>query len=91
MCTKLHFYFCIPYHVLTTKYLVSTRHHTVDPLSLVHPPLCSFPSDNHYFVLCIYMFVWFGSVRSFILCLFFYIAHMSEILQHLFFCLTYFT
>ena len=76
MCTKLCFYFCIHYSMLTTKNLVSILHHTVDPLYPFHPPpQPPFPSGNHYSVLCIYMFVdvWFGLIIYFGLCLFVFI------------------
>ena len=75
MCTTLHFYFCIHYNVLTTNTLVSIFHHRVDPFTkLFHP--CPFPSDNLYYILCIYMFfcfIYFG----------FHIPHMNEIIWYL--------
>ena len=73
MCTTLCFYFCIHYSMLTSKNLVSISYHTVDSLYLFHPPPYPFPSGNHYYVLCVYVFVfvWFGLFIYFVLfCLF---------------------
>ena len=52
MCAMLFFYFCIPCSVLTAKNLVSIHCSTVRPL-----PVSLSSSDNYYFVLCIYAFV----------------------------------
>lgn len=60
---------CAPYQKF------SFCHHAVHPLYPFHPPPHQpFSSGNHYFVLCIYMFVivWFG---LFICFLFVYSSH----------------
>ena len=57
------------YSVLATKNLVSIHHNTVDPLYSFYQPYPHCPSDNHYSVPCIYMFL-FGLVNYFV-CLYF--------------------
>ena len=64
MCTTFYFYFCVPYSMLTTKNLVSICHQLM-PFIYFTLPLCPFPSDDHYSVLCISVFLF---------CLFIYFA-----------------
>ena len=67
--------------MLTNRNFVSIHHPTADLLYPFHPPSASSP-----LVICISILVWFG---SFILCFgssgffFFYIPHISEIVQNL--------
>ena len=88
-CTTLYFCFCIPYSVFTTKNLVSMCHHTVDPLYLFFPPPHPLCSGNHHSVFCIYvfLFIWLGLFIYLFFCLlvcwFFHIAHMTDIIQYL--------
>ena len=67
----LYFYFCILYSMLTTKSLVSIRHHTVDLLThFSFPHQHTFPSGIYYSFLCIYIFVWLGLFIYFVFCSF---------------------
>ena len=81
---KLCFYFCIPCSMLTTKSLVFIHYHKVDPIYPFCPPQGSFFFGNHYFVLCIWVFV-FIQFALFIYLSLKYIPHMSEIIWHLHF------
>ena len=69
------------YSMLTNRNFVSIHHPTVDLLYPLHPPPASSP-----LVIYINILVWFG---SFILCFglpgffFFFIPHISEIIQNL--------
>lgn len=61
MCKTLYFSFCIHYSVCTTKNLVFTHQHAVDPFYPFCPPP-PFPTGKNYSVLYIYVLVsvWFG-------------------------------
>ena len=90
MCTTLYFHFCIPCSVLTTKNLVSICHRVCSLLPISPCPR-SIPSGNHYFVLCICMFVFVWFVHLFCFCLFLYSTNEWDHMVFVFLCLTYFT
>ena len=80
MCITLYFNFCTHYSMLTTKSLVSTHHHRVDPHFLL--PTISSPLRQS--LLCsLYLSFWFCLVRFVHLLLLFYSPHMSEIIWYL--------
>lgn len=78
MCTTLHFHFCIHYHILITKHLVSICHHKVDPLTyFCLPPSSPLVTTTLFSYIYVFNFVWF--IHFFLV---FYILHVSKIIWY---------